>query len=91
MNIRWTAKAFLSLEQISHHIADDNPEAAAKTVQSIYERIEELVTFPNRGRIGRREGTRELVLAPLPYIAVYRVKDSSIEILQIRHGAQNPN
>jgi plasmid stabilization system protein ParE len=59
MNIRWTAKAFLSLEHISHHIADDNLEAAATTVQSIYERIEELVTFPNRGRIGRREGTRE--------------------------------
>lgn len=89
MIIRWTEKAFLSLEQISHHIADDNPEAATRTVQSIYERIEELVTFPNRGRMGRREGTRELVLAPLPYIVVYRVKESTIEILQIRHGAQD--
>ena len=74
MIIRWTEKAFFSLEQISHHIADDNREAATRTIQSIYERIEELVTFPNRGRMGRREGTRELVLAPLPYIVVYRVK-----------------
>ena len=56
---------------------------------SIYERIEELTAFPNRGRIGRRPGTRELVLTPLPFIAVYRVKDSTVEILQIRHGAQN--
>ena len=51
--------------------------------------IEELVTFPNRGRMGRRVGTRELVLTPLPYIAVYRVKESAIEILQIRHAAQD--
>lgn len=27
MIVRWTEKAFLSLEQISHHIADDNPES----------------------------------------------------------------
>jgi toxin ParE1/3/4 len=84
-------KALLSLENITHHIADDNPEAATRTAQNIYEHIEELVTFPNRGRIGRREGTRELVLAPLPYIVVYRLKDSTIEILQIRHGARNAN
>lgn len=89
MDIRWTTEASSSLEQISLHIAEDNPEVARKTVRNIFERIEMLVTFPRRGRIGREEGTRELVLAPLPYIVVYRVKDSSIEILQIRHGAQS--
>jgi plasmid stabilization system protein ParE len=88
MIVRWTEKAFLSLEQITHHIAGDNPEAATRTAQHIYVRVEELVTFPHRGRLGRKEGTRELVLAPLPYIVVYRVKES---ILQIRHGAQNEN
>ena len=31
----------------------------------------------------------ELVLFPLPYVAVYRVKESTIEILHIWHGAQN--
>jgi len=65
MIVRWTEKAFLSLEQIGHHVAEDSLEAATRTVQSIYERIEDLAAFPNR------------------------LKDSSIEILQIRHGAQN--
>lgn len=87
MNIRGTPEAVTDLEHISQHIAEDNPEAALKTVRSIFSRIEELVTFPNRARKGREEGTRELVLSPLPY-TVYRVNVSTIEILHIWHGAQ---
>jgi toxin ParE1/3/4 len=43
--------------------------------------------LPNRGRNGRIAGTRELIFAPLPYIAVYRVKDDRVEILRIYHSA----
>jgi plasmid stabilization system protein ParE len=89
MDIRWTTEASSNLEQISLRIAEDKPEAALKTVAAIFERIEQLVSFPRRGRIGREKGTRELVLSPLPYIAVYRVRESAIEILHIRHGAQD--
>jgi plasmid stabilization system protein ParE len=91
MDIRWTTEARSNLEHISLRIAEDNPEAALKTVRTIFERIEQLVAFPNRGRIGREEGTRELVFSPLPYVAVYRVTESTIEILHIWHGAQDWN
>src|ERR1039458_10839594 len=77
MKIRWTTWASSNLEQISLFIAEDKPEAAPKTVGAIFERIEQLVSFPRRGRIGREEGTRELVVFPLPYVAVYRVKEST--------------
>jgi toxin ParE1/3/4 len=73
----------------TQRIAEDNPTAALKTARTIFERIEQLVTFPHRGRTGREEGTRELVLSPLPYIVVYRVKDSAVEILHIYQGAQD--
>jgi plasmid stabilization system protein ParE len=89
MDIRWTTEARTNLENISLHIAEDDPEAAIKTARTIFDRIEQLVTFPNRGRIGLEQGTRELVLSPLPYIVVYRVKEPAIEILHIWHGAQN--
>jgi len=89
MNIRWTPEATTDLEHIGQHIAENHPEAALKTVRSLFSRIKDLVTFPNRGRKGREEGTRELVLSPLPYITVYRVTDSAIEILHIWHGAQD--
>jgi len=89
MEIRWTTEASSNLEQISLRIAEDKPEAALNAVGAIFERIEQLINFPRRGRIGREGGTRELVLSPLPYIAVYRVKESTIEILHIWHGAQD--
>jgi toxin ParE1/3/4 len=88
MTIRWTTEATSCLEQISQHIAEDNQVAAAKTVGVVFERIEQLLVFPNRGRVGREQGTRELTLSPLPYVVVYRVKDLAIEILHIWHGAQ---
>ena len=89
MNIRWTEKATAYLESIGDHIAEDNPEAALRTVTAIFERIEQLSVFPNRGRVGLEEGTRELVLSPLPYFVAYRVRDLTVEILYIRHGAQD--
>jgi toxin ParE1/3/4 len=89
MNIRWTEEATACLEHISQQVAEDNPDAALKTVSTNFERIEQLRVFSNRGRLGREEGTRELILSPLPYIAVYRVKESTIEILHIWHGAQD--
>jgi plasmid stabilization system protein ParE len=35
------------------------------------------------------DGARELVFSPLPYIAIYRVRESIIEILHVWHGAQS--
>jgi toxin ParE1/3/4 len=45
--------------------------------------------MPGRGRVGLKEGTREILFHPLPYILVYRLKDDVIEILRIYHGAQD--
>ena len=37
-------------------------------------------------RMSRR---RELVFPPLPYIAVYQVKENAVEISRFFHGAQD--
>jgi len=52
MNIRWTEEAAANLEHIGLYIAEDNLEAALRTVNTIYERIEQLSAFPNRGPSG---------------------------------------
>lgn len=36
-----------------------------------------------------KSGTRELVLAPLPYLVIYAVDDQSIHILRLLHAAQH--
>ena len=56
---------------------------------SIYERIGLLAKYPEFGRTGRLPETRELVFAGLPYLAIYRITEESIEVLRILHGAQD--
>jgi toxin ParE1/3/4 len=89
MQVRWTRPAAEDLERIARRIQQDNPAAALRIAKTLYDRCMTLKTFPNRGRIGRIAGTREVVFVPLPYIAVYRVKDDAVEILRIYHSAQN--
>jgi toxin ParE1/3/4 len=65
-------------------------QSASRSIADIiYQRCGDLRMFPNRGRQGRVEGTRELVLAPLPFIVVYRVKTDAVEIVRVYHGAQD--
>ena len=89
MRIRWTLPAAEDLEQITRYIQQDDPSAALRVAKTIYDGCEGLVLLPYRGRTGKVLDTREIVFTPLPYIAVYRVKGSIIEILHIWHGAQN--
>jgi toxin ParE1/3/4 len=65
-----------------------NSEIAAATIRRIYDLAAELKQFPNRGRPGRKEGTRELVLISLPYLIVYEVAGQSVRILRVLHGAR---
>jgi addiction module RelE/StbE family toxin len=88
MIVRWSPEAADSLESISRYLRQVNPQSAQKIASTIFDSAESLATFPHRGRIGRVPGTRELVLSPLPYLIVYRVKDQALEILRILHGAQ---
>jgi len=90
MRIRWSAVAADDLERICAWIERDNPEAARRVAKTIYEGCGQLRNFPNMGRPSRRmSGRRELIFPPLPYIAVYQVKENFIEISRIFHGAQD--
>ena len=89
MEVRWSPEAADDLERIVIRVRQDNPQAARRIADTIYRHCADLRLFPNRGRQGRVAGTRELVLAPLPFIVVYRVKTEAVEIVRIYHGAQN--
>ena len=88
MELRWSPASAADLAQIVHYISEDSPSAASRVASMVYARAEGLTTFPLMGRAGRREGTRELVLAPLPFIVVYRVFADAVEIVRIVHAAQ---
>jgi len=88
MNIRWSPAAAENLSRIFDYIRPDNPSAAERVVRTIYDSAGSLESFPYRGRTGRVEGTRELVLPSLPFVIVYRVLDDAVEIAAVIHGAQ---
>ncbi|MGH9430979.1 MAG: type II toxin-antitoxin system RelE/ParE family toxin [Terriglobia bacterium] len=88
MELRWTEEAATVLEQITDYLFQNAPERAVQLVRGIYDAASSLQMFPYRGRPGTKDGTRELVLAPLPYIVVYQTTSDVIHIVRILHGAQ---
>jgi toxin ParE1/3/4 len=88
MRVRWTPAAADDLDAIADYLTKHFPSFTQTTIREIYETVVSLRSLPNRGRMGREEGTRELVIARLPYIVVYRIKADAVEILHIYHGAQ---
>jgi toxin ParE1/3/4 len=88
MKVRWSPEAAADFAAIVDYVRKQNPSAADRIAQTVYDSVFALSSFPNRGREGRVEDTRELVLAPLPFIVVYRVKRSAVEIVRVLHGAQ---
>jgi toxin ParE1/3/4 len=89
MGIRWTPAAAADLQHISDYLKDHHPHYRQPTMRKLYETIGSLKAFPHRGRPGRESGTREILFPPLPYVAVYRVKEQTIEVVRIYHGAED--
>src|ERR1051325_10948771 len=76
------------LTRIADYLFEHTPDRAAPLIRTVYEAPASLLAFPARGRPGKKEGTRELVLSPLPYIVVYTVRDDVVYVVRILHGAQ---
>ena len=66
MEIVWRRAALNDLEAIREFIEQDNPAAAVRVYEAIRAAVDPLATYPNFGRAGRVQGTRELVLSSLP-------------------------
>ena len=85
MRMRWTEGADGNLDQIEEYIALENPAAALITVHKIIDSAQMLADYPTIGKRGRERGTRELVVAGLPYIVIYAVLREELIILRVLH------
>jgi toxin ParE1/3/4 len=63
-------------------------ELPERVARAIYDEVQSLQTMPYRGRYGRLENTRELMVPRLSYILVYEVSAVRVVILNILPGAQ---
>ena len=87
MKIQWLDYAVQDLRSLRNYIKRDNPTVAKEVSIRILKTVNRLVDHPGMGRMGRVPNTRELVIADLPYIIPYKVKNNVIEILRVLHGA----
>jgi toxin ParE1/3/4 len=78
MHLEWSQFATADREGIFDYIEADSPQAAIAVEDRIRQQIEELMKFPEIGRPGRIDGTREVIIQRTPCIAVYRIAGKTI-------------
>jgi toxin ParE1/3/4 len=88
VRLEWSWFALADRDEIFDYIEADNPRAAAATDELIGRQIERLAEFPESGRIGRVDGTRELAISRTPYLVAYRIVGAAVLILRILHGSR---
>ena len=85
----WSARSQRDLAGIRAYIGQFAPLAAQRFTARLIATVESLALQPDRGRpVGH--GVRELV-AVRPYLVLYRVEANTVQIIHIKHGAQQPN
>jgi toxin ParE1/3/4 len=88
VRLEWSVHTNNDRDAIFDYIEADNPSAAIRIDNCIRTQVQRLIRFPEIGRPGRVEGTRELVINRTPYIVAYRIADGTVRVLRILHGAQ---
>lgn len=87
--IRWAPAAADDLQGISDYLREHYPSFVQTTIRKLYKAAGSLKQFPDRGRIGRKDGTGELVMAPLPYIIVYGVERDIVHVFRVIHSSED--
>jgi toxin ParE1/3/4 len=89
LTLRVTRRAAAHIESIEAYIANENPGAARDVGRRIRAAFEMLCHFPDMGRRGKVSGTREWLVRRIPYVVVYAISESSVDILGVFHCARN--
>ena len=89
MRIHWTRQASEQLASAWTYVSEAGSTIAAeRQVEVVLRAVEQLADFPEIGRLGRLEGTRELVVVGTPYVVAYRVGEGNVRVLALLHGAR---
>jgi plasmid stabilization system protein ParE len=86
--IAWTNEALRWLEDIFEYIAADNPDAANRTVEGIFERAQSLAQYPELGHRYLHSSRNVRILLYGHYRIAYLIKeDGNVDILGVFHDA----
>ena len=87
--IVWTEESLSWLEEIYSYISKENPNAAQRTVEGIYDKVQSLSQFPEIGYIYNKDLNPNIrVILYGHYRIAYFVKGKErVDILGIFHGS----
>lgn len=88
MKLVWTPRALAEIDAIFAYTAASDRNVAERLTFEMEARVARLADFPDMGRPGRVEGTREFVVSGTPYILPDRVRDGRVEILAALHASR---
>jgi toxin ParE1/3/4 len=89
MNVRFTRKAQADLDQLHSFVSQDNPAAASRLATRLLELSWALAENPEEGRKTDEPGVHVLIVARLNYLIFYRLTETEIHILHIRHTSRS--
>lgn len=84
----WSRAAIRDLVHAREYIGLENQKAAREIASRIVEASERIIQFPEVGRAGRVNGTRELVVSGTQYLIIYRLKKNAVHFLRVLHARQ---
>jgi addiction module RelE/StbE family toxin len=84
----WEPESLDDRKSILEFISADRPQAAIDVDDFIVEGANSLKRFPEKGRISRNPGTREIVIHNTRYIAAYRIEGDTIVVIRVVDGAR---
>jgi toxin ParE1/3/4 len=85
--VELSEQAIAEVESAVAFVRRDNPHAAKRLQAAIERAVESLSDTPMRGRQGRIDGTRELLVRGTPYVVIYAVEDA-VRVASVRHTRQ---
>ena len=90
MTVRWSPLAMDRAVEIGEWIASQQPAAAARIVEGLFDATKRLEEFPLSGRrvpeFEDRPDLREIIFEQ--FRVVYKVTETHVEILTVRHTLQ---
>jgi plasmid stabilization system protein ParE len=88
MRVRYTPQAFSDRERILEYLRERSPGGARNVASSIREAVAQLGDQPHSGHQTDNPDVRVVFVVRYPYKIFYRVRESVVEILHIRHTSR---
>ncbi len=88
-HVIWAEPALQDLDTIADYIALDDPNAAKRLVGKVFQKVDQLMEFPETGTRPRKlEGTPFRKLTVSPILIYYRIEGEKVIIVHIVRGRQ---